>query len=95
MTELQKNLSMTLATASCSDSDGMKAWKSDLLREMNTSFHSDSKFPSQQNPIGALGSQVISNLMRQGEFDTEFLDDYRTKLFKRDKDGGELNTNSL
>ncbi|MFF2126345.1 hypothetical protein ACFVW1_13220 [Streptomyces olivochromogenes] len=91
---LQTNLSMTLATASFSDSDDMRAWKTDLLKETNTSFLSDSKTPF-QNPVGALGSQVLSSLMRQGEFDTEFLDDYRTKLFKQDKGAGDSNTDSL
>ncbi|MGW2745713.1 hypothetical protein [Streptomyces sp. NPDC001450] len=92
--KLQTNLSLTLATASFSDSDDMKAWKTDLLKEMNTSFRSESKDPF-QSPVGALGSQVLSSLMRQGEFDTEFLDDYRTKLFKQDKGAGESNTDSL
>ncbi|MCX5351289.1 hypothetical protein OG901_26645 [Streptomyces mirabilis] len=91
---LQTNLSMTLATASFSDSDDMRAWKTDLLKETNTSFLSDSKTPF-QNPVGALGSQVLSSLMRQGEFDTEFLDDYRTKLFRQDKGAGDSNTDSL
>jgi hypothetical protein len=94
MEELQRNLSMTLATASFSDSDGMTAWKADVLRQMNTSFHSESKVPF-QNPVGALGSQVLSSLMRQGEFDTEFLDDYRTRLFKQDQGAGNSNTDAL
>ncbi len=47
---LQTNLSMTLATASFSDSDDMRAWKTDLLKETNTSFLSDSKTPF-QNPV--------------------------------------------
>ncbi|MFE0389439.1 hypothetical protein ACFW1F_36055 [Streptomyces bungoensis] len=94
MEDMQRNLSMTLATASFSDSDDMKAWKSGLLREMNTSFLSESKTPF-QNPVGALGSQVLSSLMRQGKFDTEFLDDYRTRLFKQDKGAGDSNTDAL
>ncbi|WP_225840070.1 hypothetical protein [Streptomyces sp. NK08204] len=94
MKELQTNLSLTLATASFSDSDAMEAWKTDLLKEMNTRFLSDSK-ELFQNPVGALGSQVLSSLMRQGEFDTEFLDDYRAKLFKQDKGAGDVNTDAL
>ncbi|WP_225101294.1 hypothetical protein [Streptomyces sp. CoH27] len=94
MEELQQNLSLTLATASFSDSDNMRAWKTDVLKEMNTSFHSESKVPW-QNPVGALGSQVLSSLMRQGEFDTEFLDDYRTRLFQQDKGASDSNTDSL
>ncbi|MGW0770381.1 hypothetical protein [Streptomyces sp. NPDC002676] len=94
MEELQRNLSLTLATASFSDSDGMEAWKRDLLKETNTRFLSDSK-ELYQNPVGALGSQVLSSLMRQGEFDTEFLDDYRAKLFRQDKGAGDDNTDAL
>ncbi|MGW0885141.1 hypothetical protein [Streptomyces sp. NPDC002671] len=94
MEELQRNLSLTLATASFSDSDGMAAWKRDLLKETNTRFLSDSK-ELYQNPVGALGSQVLSSLMRQGEFDTEFLDEYRAKLFKQDKGAGYDNTDAL
>ncbi|MFI8238827.1 hypothetical protein ACIF83_16405 [Streptomyces sp. NPDC085866] len=91
MKDLQSNLSMTLATASFSDSDAMRDWKKDLLAETNTNFCAD-KSP---NPIGALGSQVISSLMRQGQYDTEFLDDYREKLFKQDRGAGESNTDDL
>ncbi|MFF4039455.1 hypothetical protein [Streptomyces sp. NPDC001816] len=91
MKDLQSNLSMTLATASFSDSDAMRDWKKDLLAETNTNFRAD-KSP---NPIGALGSQVISSLMRKGQYDTEFLDDYREKLFKQDKGAGESSTDDL
>lgn len=91
MKSLQKNLSLTLATASFSDSDAMMEWKKKLLAEGNTSFHA-SNSPS---PIGALGSQVISSLMRKGQYDTEFLDDYREKLFKADKGAGEAGTHNL
>ncbi|MGY9069716.1 hypothetical protein [Streptomyces sp. CAS3] len=94
METLQRNLGMTLATASFSDSDGMQAWKENILKETNTSFHSRSG-PQYFSPVGALGSQVLSSLMHQGEFDTEFLDDYRTKLFKQDVGAGDSNTNAL
>ncbi|MFR9788689.1 hypothetical protein ACL07V_08425 [Streptomyces sp. MB22_4] len=91
METLQRNLSLTLATASFSDSDKMQAWKRDVLKESNTSFHSHAG----DQPVGALGSQVLSSLMHQGEFDTEFLDDYRTKLFKQDRGAGDSNTDAL
>ncbi|WP_405616563.1 hypothetical protein [Streptomyces sp. NBC_00076] len=42
-----------------------------------------------------LGSQVISSLLRQGQFDTEFLDAYREKLFKADKGAGDSGTDNL
>ncbi|GAB1329188.1 hypothetical protein [Streptomyces sennicomposti] len=91
MKDLQKNVSLTLATASFSDSDGMRDWKKDLIAERNTNFRSSGS----SNPIGALGSQVISSLMHQGQFDTEFLDDYREKLFKADKAAGSSGTHDL
>jgi hypothetical protein len=91
MKDLQTNLGLTLATASFSDSDAMQGWKKNLLAETNTNFR-----PAQSpNPIGALGYQVISSLMHQGQYDTEFLDDYRKKLFKADKGAGNSNTDSL
>ncbi|WP_328479397.1 hypothetical protein OHS71_12095 [Streptomyces sp. NBC_00377] len=91
MKSLQNNLSLTLATASFSDSDAMQHWKKDLVGERNTNFRATNSF----SPIGALGSQVISSLMREGQYDTEFLDDYRKTLFKADKVGGENNTDAL
>ncbi|WP_406174104.1 hypothetical protein [Streptomyces sp. NBC_00996] len=94
MKSLQKNLSMTLATASFSDSGAMQGWKKDILNETNTSFRVDPSNPM-KSPVGALGFQVMSSLMRQGEFDTEFLDEYRAKLFKADKGAGDSNTDAL
>ncbi|HEY8983458.1 MAG TPA: hypothetical protein VIU15_28245 [Streptomyces sp.] len=91
MKNLQENLSLTLATASFSESDAMKDWKKDVLAESNTNFRAVGSV----NPVGALGSQVISSLMRQGQYDTEFLDAYREKLFKADKGAGESNTDAL
>lgn len=91
MKSLQNNLSLTLATASFSDSDAMRDWRKDLIAERNTNFRATNAL----SPIGALGSQVISSLMREGQYDTEFLDDYRKILFKRDEVGGENNTDAL
>ncbi|WP_306185879.1 hypothetical protein [Streptomyces sp. MK5] len=91
MKDLQTNLGLTLATASFSDSDAMQHWKNDLIAERNTSFHA----AGSSNAVGALGAQVISSLMHQGQFDTEFLDDYREKLFKADKAAGDSGTHDL
>ncbi|MEU0344692.1 hypothetical protein ABZ092_38635 [Streptomyces bobili] len=91
MKNLQKNLSLTLATASFSDSEAMQDWKKDLIAERNTNFRAAKSF----SPIGALGSQVISSLMREGQYDTEFLDEYREKMFKADKAAGKTNTDAL
>ncbi|MFJ4428030.1 hypothetical protein [Streptomyces bobili] len=91
MKSLQKNLSLTLATASFSDSVAMQDWKKDLMAERNTNFRATNSF----SPIGALGSQVISSLLRDGQYDTEFLDDYRKKIFKVDKGAGDAGTRDL
>ncbi|MDQ0598504.1 hypothetical protein QF037_002849 [Streptomyces canus] len=91
MKDLQKNLSLTLATASFSDSDAMQDWKKDLVAERNTNFRA----ANSTNPVGALGAQVISSLMREGQYDTEFLDDYREKIFKADKGAGDSSTDDL
>ncbi|MFI6468190.1 hypothetical protein [Streptomyces sp. NPDC050538] len=91
MKDLQSNMSLTLATASFSDSDAMRDWKKDLIAERNTNFRA----ADSPNPVGALGSQVISSLMRKGEYDTEFLDDYREQLFKADKAAGDAGTHDL
>lgn len=91
MKNMQANLGMTLATASFSESDAMRDWKKDLIAESNTNF----KAAGSISPFGALGSQVISSLMRQGQFDTEFLDGYREKLFQADKAAGSSGAHDL
>ncbi|MFE8987584.1 hypothetical protein ACFYMI_07080 [Streptomyces collinus] len=91
MKSLQQNLGLTLATASFSDSDAMQHWKKDLVAERNTNFVA----ANSPNPVGALGSQVISSLTRKGVYDTEFLDAYREKLFKADKGAGDAGTHDL
>ncbi|RVU24480.1 hypothetical protein EOT10_15875 [Streptomyces antnestii] len=91
---LQKNMSMTLATASFSDSGDMQDWKKNILKETNTNFLVDPTDPN-RSPRGALGAQVMSSLMRQGQFDTEFLDEYRAKLFKADLGAGSSSTKEL
>ncbi|MER6559883.1 hypothetical protein ABT300_19545 [Streptomyces sp. NPDC001027] len=91
MKSLQSNLGLTLATASFSDSEAMQDWKKGVVAERNTNFRAADSF----SPVGALGSQVISSLMREGQYDTEFLDDYRKTLFKADKGAGDSNTDAL
>ncbi|MFI9806698.1 hypothetical protein ACIHEJ_20455 [Streptomyces sp. NPDC052301] len=74
--ELQKNLSLTLATASQSDSAGMTAWKQQVISTGN-------------KPVGThgdvLGFQVMSNLMRNGDFDDTFMHDYGRALMKTER----------
>ncbi|ARP71803.1 hypothetical protein LK07_20855 [Streptomyces pluripotens] len=91
MKDLQTSLGLTLATVSFSDSDAMRVWKKDLIAERNINFRATDS----TSAFGALGSQVISSLLHQGQFDTEFLDDYREKLFKADKAAGDSGTHDL
>ncbi|MFC8794693.1 hypothetical protein [Streptomyces cinereoruber] len=83
MEEFQKNLSMTLATATLSDADAMQAWKKDLVDQSNKNFVSDAvNVPGRT--VGAYGYQVISSLMHHGKYDAEFLDAYGKQLLKQD-----------
>ncbi|MFI2206886.1 hypothetical protein ACH47Z_40485 [Streptomyces sp. NPDC020192] len=74
--ELQKNLGLTLATASQSDSAGMTAWKQQVIATGNRAVgtHGD-----------VLGFQVMSNLMRNGDFDDTFMNDYGCALMKTER----------
>ncbi|WP_406304781.1 hypothetical protein OHA61_24135 [Streptomyces sp. NBC_00885] len=82
---IQKSLGYTLALASHSDSDAMDRWKKDMvglgskqveLLDMNAGT----------NHKGPYGFQVMSSLMRNGEYDKDFLKDYGKGLIDFEKD---------
>ncbi|MGY4999195.1 hypothetical protein [Streptomyces sp. 900105245] len=74
--DLQKNLGMTLATASHSDSVKMTTWKHDMI-EMG---------PKQVGIRGnVLGFQIMSNLMRAGDYDDSFMTDYGKRLMQTER----------
>ncbi|MFD5141047.1 hypothetical protein ACFWMX_33275 [Streptomyces sp. NPDC058378] len=75
--ELQKNLSLTLATASHSDSYEMTNWKREMVDLGSQPLSKSSN---------TVGFQVMSNLMRWGNFDNKFLDDYGNELIKAEKE---------
>lgn len=79
--ETQKNMSLVLAEASHSDSPAMQAWKKEMVelgpRQLD--------IPTQGNPYGF---QVMSNLMRHGVYEKDFLNDYGDALVKREKEMG-------
>ncbi|MFE2292339.1 hypothetical protein [Streptomyces sp. NPDC059452] len=75
--DLQENLSLTLATASQSDTRGMKDWKSEMV-DLGSRPVSGSS--------GPLGFQVMSNLMRWGNYDDKFLQDYGSALIRTEKE---------
>ncbi|MFE9390943.1 hypothetical protein [Streptomyces sp. NPDC006784] len=84
---LQDNLGSTLALASHSDSPAMTKWKNDVIdlgyqrmgeRPPNVSMGTYRAAPP-------YGFQVMSNLMRTGKWDTDFLKDYGAELKKTDE----------
>jgi hypothetical protein len=82
--EMQKNLSLTVAAASNSDAPKMMRWKKDMvafgddpIRDPGPPPHGDSGGPK--------GFIVMSNLMRFGDYDDKFLENYGTALVKEDK----------
>lgn len=80
LAEVQDNLSMTLATATHSDSPGMEAWKRDVIAA------GDKPFPIHGLPMGPNGYQVMSSLMGKGKFDADFLHDYGDSLLKYERE---------
>lgn len=81
--DLQKYLSLTLATASQSDSAGMVDWTRQMVDQGGQPVRTNS---------GPLGFQVMSNLMRWGDYDDTFLRTYGNALMETEKrltDNGE------
>ncbi|KIF69666.1 hypothetical protein HY68_15490 [Streptomyces sp. AcH 505] len=70
--ELQKNWSLTLASATHSDSPAMNQWKTDIINAGDD--------PIRTRATSPYGFQVMSNLMRYGNFDSKFLHDYGDAL---------------
>ncbi|MEW2066207.1 DUF6571 family protein [Streptomyces sp. NPDC007346] len=80
LAQVQDSLSMTLATASHSDSPAMETWKRDVIAA------GDKPFPIQGLPMGPSGFQVMSSLMGKGRFDDEFLNDYGSALIEYERE---------
>ncbi|MET9954908.1 DUF6571 family protein [Streptomyces sp. NPDC006339] len=72
LAELQRNWSLTLATATHAHSPEMEQWKADLIKAGSE--------PIQTRGTSPYGFQVMSNLMRVGDFDDKFLRDYGNGL---------------
>lgn len=75
--DLQRNLGMTLATATQSDSADMASWKGNMIKLGDQ--------PVGPNSLGPTGFQVMSNLMRTGDYDDDFLKSYGTKLMETER----------
>ncbi|RFC74042.1 DUF6571 family protein [Streptomyces sp. AcE210] len=75
--DLQRNLGMTLAHASQSDSTAMDNWRRNVIALGDKPIHGDRG--------GPMGFQVMSNLMRTGDYDDQFMKDYGTKLMATER----------
>lgn len=74
--KLQTTLGLTLASATHSNSDAMKAWKDDVIAEGRHQFITD---PTKTS-VGPYGYQIMSSLLRHGKYDSTFLNRYGDSL---------------
>ncbi|GAB7104861.1 PPE domain-containing protein [Streptomyces phaeofaciens JCM 4814] len=74
--DMQRNLGLTLAAASQSDSAAMTEWKNNVIDLGEKRIGSSS---------GPMGFQVMSNLMRVGDYDDAFLNRYGTELMATER----------
>ncbi|MCP9957025.1 DUF6571 family protein [Streptomyces sudanensis] len=75
--DLQKHLSLTLATATQADTPEMVRWRGEMVDLGNQPVHKNS---------AQVGFQVMSNLMRWGNFEDGFLKDYGSALMRTEKE---------
>ncbi|BCM64861.1 MULTISPECIES: DUF6571 family protein [Streptomyces] len=75
--ELQKNLGLTLAGATRSDSPEMRRWEEQMVRLGDERI--------QTRGAQVYGFQLMSNLMRVGDYDDRFLDKYGNALVATEK----------
>ncbi|MBT2897610.1 hypothetical protein [Streptomyces sp. McG3] len=75
--DLQRNLGLTLATATQSDSADMTSWKGNMIKL--------GEQPIGRDGGGPMGFQVMSNLMRTGDYDDQFLKSYGNKLMETER----------
>ncbi|MFG3194508.1 DUF6571 family protein [Streptomyces sp. NPDC048208] len=92
--DIQKSLSFTLATASHVDSPAMDRWKRDVLAQGSSQidYMDMARGTTQKGPFGF---QVMSSLMRHGNYDREFLNDYGQKLIGFEKSHKDDKPNEL
>ena len=78
--EMQKNFSLAVAQATNSDSSAMEKWKKDMV-----AIGGDPIRDPNGDAGGREGFVVMSNLMRYGDYDDKFLENYGTALVKEDR----------
>ncbi|MFD6912219.1 hypothetical protein ACFWB2_10355 [Streptomyces virginiae] len=75
--DFQRNLSLTLAGATQSDSPAVRTWENDMVKL------GEERFQTRGSQV--YGYQVMSNLMRGGDWDNRFLNDYGNALVATEK----------
>ncbi|MFI5899327.1 hypothetical protein [Streptomyces cyaneofuscatus] len=75
--DFQKNLGLTLAGATQSDSPAMRAWENDMVKLAGERY--------QTRGSQVWGFQLMSNLMRVGDYDDKFLNKYGNALVETEK----------
>ncbi|GFH37890.1 hypothetical protein SCWH03_41300 [Streptomyces pacificus] len=76
--DLQKHLSLTLANATQSASPDMARWKFEMLQAVEKPIGPG---------IGVSGYVVMSNLMRAGDYEDDFLESYGRNMLAREQEG--------
>ncbi|WP_137992957.1 DUF6571 family protein [Streptomyces vilmorinianum] len=75
--EFQKNLGFVLGGATQSDSPAMRQWENDMVKLGPERFRTRTG--------EAYGFQIMSNLMRTGDYDDQFLNKYGNSLVETEK----------
>ncbi|MFE5487033.1 DUF6571 family protein [Streptomyces sp. NPDC056527] len=83
--KIQKSLGYTLATASHSTSPAMESWKKEMI-ELGDKRVDMVDMNMGTMTKGPYGYQVMSSLMRNGEYEKDFLHDYGKSLIDFEKD---------
>ncbi|PSM38770.1 hypothetical protein C6Y14_34905 [Streptomyces dioscori] len=82
--DVQRNLSLTVAAATNSTAPAMVRWKKDMV-VLGGDPIAEPGPPPYGSSGGPKGFLVMSNLMRFGDYDDKFLENYGTALIKEDK----------
>ncbi|GBQ04357.1 hypothetical protein SSP531S_58510 [Streptomyces spongiicola] len=77
MAGLQRSFGLTLATASQSDTTAMETWRRDVVALTDRPLEKHGGMP--------FGGQIMSNLMRWGDYDDKFLHEFGNKLVAAEK----------
>ncbi|MFJ6127071.1 DUF6571 family protein [Streptomyces griseoviridis] len=81
---MQKNLSLTVAAATNSDTPAIRQWKKDMVAIGDKPIRDPGPSPYGGSG-GPEGFIVMSNLMRYGDYDDKFLVDYGAALVSEDR----------